>query len=302
MTNALARRDTNAGDMQLVAQETTDAQLVYLWLHSGKRADSPATQDTYGRIVRNFFACVGKPLQSLTLTDLQLWRESLSGSPATQRTAIACVRSLFAFAVKVGYLRMSPAVMLDTPTVPQTHHRESLTDADTLRLLDACRTPRETALVRILYSSGCRVSEALALTWQDVVARPDGKGAVLHILYGKGKKSREAGINATAYAALLAIRLETATPKSYVFATRSGKPLDRHAAHKLLKAVAARAGLKDVDGEDVSCHWLRHTHATQALAHGANVTDVQTQLGHASLSTTTIYAHALAYSADKLPL
>lgn len=303
MTSALARRDTatNAGNMQLVAQETTDAQLVYLWLHSGKRAGSPATQDTYSRIVHKFFAFVGTPLQSVTLSDLQTWRESLTGSAATQRTSIACVRSLFAFAVKVGYLRMSPAVMLETPAVPQVQHRRALSEADTVRLLDACRTPRETALVRILYSSGCRVSEALSLTWQDVQPRQNGAGAVLYIVFGKGRKSREAGINAAAYAALLAIHPETATPKSYVFATRSGRPLDRHAAHKVLKAVAARAGLKDVAGEDVSCHWLRHTHATLAIAAGTNIADVQTQLGHASLSTTTIYAHATSYSSDKLP-
>jgi hypothetical protein len=55
MTTALATTQpaTNAGDMQLVAQGTTDAQLVRLWLSSGKRANSAATQDTYSRIVRN---------------------------------------------------------------------------------------------------------------------------------------------------------------------------------------------------------------------------------------------------------
>ena len=304
MTTELARRDaTNAGDRQLVAQETTDAQLQYLWLHSGKPANSTATQDTYSRIVDKFFAFVGMPLQAVTLSDLQTWRESLTGSAATQRTSIACVRSLFAFAVKVGYLRMSPAVMLETPAVTQKQDTRVLSEADTVRLLDACRTPRETALVRVLYSSGARVSEILSLTWQDVQPRkPDGTGAVLRIRRGKGGKARQAGIKQNAYDALLAIRPETATPKDFVFATRSGRHVDRHAAHKLLKAIATRAGLKDVTGEDVSCHWLRHSHATHALAHGETVPNVQTQLGHSSPATTMLYAHATAYSADRLPL
>lgn len=305
MTSALARRDTatNAGDRQLVAKNTTDKQLQYMWLHTGRRANSTATQDTYSRIVDKFFAFVGKPLDSITLTDLQTWRESLTGSAATQRTSIACVRSLFAFAVKVGYLRMSPAVMLETPTVTQKQDTRVLSEADTVRLLDACRTPRETALVRVLYSSGARVSEALALTWQDVQPRkPDGAGAVLRIRNGKGGKPRQAGIKQNAYDALLAIRPDTATPKDFVFATRAGTALDRHAAHKLLKAIATRAGLKDVTGEDVSCHWLRHSHATHALAHGETVPNVQTQLGHSSPSTTMLYAHATSYSADRLPL
>lgn len=302
MTDALARRDTNAGDMQLVAQETTDAQLVYLWLHSGRRASSTATQETYRRIVDNFSAFVGKPLQSLTLTDLQLWRESLSGSPATQRTYIACVRSLFAFAVKVGYLRFSPAVMLETPRVEQTPDAKVLTQLDMARLLDACQTAQETALVRVLYSSGCRVSEALSLKWQDVQPRQTGAGAVLRIRNGKGGKARQAGINAAAYEALQALRTEDTPAAAFVFVTRTGKALHRSAAHKLLKAVAARAGLKNVTAEDVSCHWLRHSHATHALALGESVPNVQTQLGHSSASTTMIYAHATSYSSDKLPL
>lgn len=304
MTTALATTQpaTNAGDMQLVAQGTTDAQLVYLWLHSGKRATSPATQDTYTRIARNFFAFLGKPLQSVTLTDLQDWRESLTGSTATQRTHIACVRSLFAFAVKVGYLRMSPAVMLETPKVQQAQDARTLTQADTLRLFDACQTAQETALVRVLYGSGARISEALALKWQDVQPRQTGTGAVLRIRDGKGGKARQAGINAAAYEALQALRTPATQPTDFVFGTRNGTALDRHAAHKLLKRVLSRAGLKDTAPAHVSCHWLRHTHATHAIAAGAPLTDVQAQLGHASLNTTTIYAHATSYSADKLPL
>lgn len=304
MTNELATTQpaTNAGSMQLVAQGTTDAQLVYLWLHSGKRAGSTATQDTYSRIVQRFFACVGKPLQAVTLSDLQDWRETLTGSAATQRTNIAAVRSLFAFAVKVGYLRMSPAVMLETPKVQQMQDARTLTQADTLRLFDACQTAQETALLRVLYGSGARISEVLSLTWQDVQPRQNGAGAVLRIRDGKGGKARQAGINAAAYAAILALRHESTPATAFVFATRNGTALDRHAAHKLLKRVLSRVELKDAKSAPVSCHWLRHTHATHAIAAGAPLTDVQAQLGHASLSTTTIYAHATAYSADKLPL
>ena len=304
MKNELATTQpaTNAGDLQLVAQNTTDAQLVRLWLSSGKRAGSTATQDTYRRIVDRFFAAVGKPLQAVTLTDLQAWRETLTGSAATQRTHIACVRSLFAFAVKVGYLRMSPAVMLETPKVQQQQDARTLTQADTLRLFDACQTAQETALVRVLYGSGARVSEVLALKWQDVQPRQNGAGAVLRIRNGKGGKARQAGINAAAYAALVALRTEDTQPTGFVFSTRNGTALDRHAAHKLLKRVLSRAKLQEAKDAPVSCHWLRHTHATHAIAAGAPLTDVQAQLGHASLNTTTIYAHATAYSADKLPL
>ncbi len=299
-TNAVTtQRTSNVGDYALVDRGTTDAQLVYLWLHSGKRAGSPATQETYSRVWRTFSAFVGVPMQDVTLSDLQAWQESLTGSAATVRTNVATIRSLFAFAQKTGYLRVNPAVMLAVPAVQKTAHRRALTQADTLRLFDACRTAQETALVRVLYSSGARISEILSLTWQDVQPRADGAG-VLHIVRGKGGKSRQAGINKPAFDALAALRRPNATGKDFVFSTRNGTALDRVAAHRLLKTVATRAGLKDVTGADVSCHWLRHTHATQALAAGAVVTDVQAQLGHASLATTTGYAHSAAYSADKL--
>lgn len=302
MTTELARRDTatNAGDYALVARDTTDEKLVLSWLHSGRRANSAATQDSYGRTARAFLAFVGKPLQSLTLSDLQAWQASLSGSAATQRTKIGTVRSLFVYAQKIGYIRFNPAVMIEPPYVAEALHRRVLSEANIVRLRDACQTPREKALIYTLYDSGARISELLALTWQDVQPREAGKGAVLHIVCGKGRKEREAGIRQDAYAALRSIRPETATAEDFVFATRSGRHVDRHAAHKLFKAVAARAGLKDVTAEDVSCHWLRHSHASHAQKNGATPVETQAQLGHASLATTTRYSHADTFSSDKL--
>ena len=72
MTTALTvtQPATNAGDMQLVSQDTTDARLVAMWLASGKRANSQLTQAQYIRMWRQFSDFVGKP-QAVTLSDLQ---------------------------------------------------------------------------------------------------------------------------------------------------------------------------------------------------------------------------------------
>lgn len=302
MTDALAlsTQGKNAGEYGLVARGSTDAQVVDMWLRSGKRANSTATQDVYLRVWREFSSFVGKPLQDVNLRDLQDWTASLAGKPATVRTKTAAVRSLFAFAVKIGYLRLSPAAMLQPPHVPQNVTAHVVSVADLARVLDACETAQECALLRTLYSSGARVSEVLALTWEDVTPREDGRGAHVFIASGKGRKTRTVGVNAAAYTALLALREESTQKTDYVFATRTGRPLDRHAAHRLIKRVIARAGVKDAAA--ASCHWLRHSHATHAIQQGANVADVQQQLGHSSLNVTTLYVHASAYSADKLPL
>lgn len=298
MTDALAQvKLVNVGDYALVERSATDEKIVSMWLSSGKRADSKRTQDVYLRTWRSFSAFVGKSLQALTLDDLLAWQASLTGAPATRKVKTATVRSLFAFAAKVGYVRANPAVMLEPGTVADTKHRKIVDELSVLRLLDRCETPRERALVHVLYSSGARVSELLALTWQDVTPR-ENAGATLHILYGKGKKQREPGISAKAYAALLALRDESTSAGAYVFQTRTGRPLDRQAAHRLLKDVARRAGVP----AEFSAHWLRHCHATHALARKEPVQNVQAQLGHSSLAVTSTYAHAEHSSADVLVL
>lgn len=300
MTNAITvtTQHVNAGDYALCHATTNDERLVAMWLQSGKRANSPLTQASYLRTWRSFSACVGKPLQAITLEDLQVWRSQLTGKDTTQKTAIAIVRSLFSFAVKVGYLRMSPAVMIETPPAPtKAHTRRVLTQGNIERMVDACETDRESALIRCLYSSGARISEVLALRWQDVTPRDNG-GAVLYIADGKGHKDREAGISAATYSALLRLRGDDTPGDAFVFATRNGLPVDRQSAHKTIKRVLHRAGLP----ANASAHWLRHSHATHVLSRGGNVADLQAQLGHASLATTSTYAHAEAFSADRLAI
>lgn len=290
----------NAGDYGLVARDATDERLVDMWLHSGKRGNSPATQDVYLRTWREFAAFVRRPLQDVTLDVLQDWRHSLIGKPATQRLKIAAIRSLFGFGVKTGYLKMNPATMVETPHVPQNPTAHTVSVADLARLLDACETAQETALLRVLYSAGARISEILSLRWGDITPREDSRGAHIFIASGKGRKTRTVGVNAAAYAALLALREESTQATDFVFATRTGNALDRHAAHRLLKRILQRAGVKESAG--ASAHWLRHSHATHALQQGANIADVKEQLGHSSLNTTSLYAHAGSYSSDKLPL
>src|SRR5207302_10232771 len=73
-----------------------------------------------------------------------------------------------------------------------------------------------------------------------------------------------------------------------VFASRSGKPLDRGRVRDIVRGAAERAG---INGQ-VSPHWLRHAHASHALDHGAPIHLVQATLGHSSVATTSRYLHA----------
>ncbi|MCB9117381.1 MAG: tyrosine-type recombinase/integrase, partial [Caldilineaceae bacterium] len=285
----------NKGDYTGISTSANDEQLVALWLATGKRANSPATRDAYMRAWCQFREYIGKGLQWVKVDDLIAWVEAMPGAPATVRARIGAIKSLFAFALKVGYTRANPALLIEAPQAPDTSHRRIVSMGGIELLLKACKTPRETALVWCLYGSGARISEVLALRWQDITPRTTG-GAVLHILSGKGRKSRKAGIGPKAYAAMLALRTATTQGNDFVFITTSGKPVDRQSANKTMKRLAKRAGLD----EDISAHWLRHSHASHYIQKGGNVADLQKQLGHASLQTTSRYAHAESYTGDLL--
>lgn len=284
----------NAGDYSLVEADTGDERLAELWITKPRRGNSPHTRAQYRRAWQQFREAVGVPLQAVNYETLANWVEQLTGSDNTRKVKISAIKSLFSFAQKVGYLRVNPAVMIESPTPKQGKHARVLSESEIYALLAHTRNPRDRALIRTLYSAGCRISELCALTWQDVVATQEGKAVLM--IQGKGGKAREAGISAETHAALLALRAGAA-PTAPVFVSRRGKAIDRTVVHRMLGKAAKAAGL---EGKGLSAHWFRHSHVSHGLARGGNPETIRRQVGHASLSTTTGYAHSSDTSADYL--
>ncbi len=106
-------------------------------------------------------------------------------------------------------------------------------------------------------------------------------------VYGKGGKTRHVLLSSGTWDALTAIRDE-AGDDAPVFVSRTGGPLSRTQAFRIVRAAAKRASVD----KDVSPHWLRHAHASHALDRGAAVHLVQATLGHSSVATTGRYLHA----------
>ena len=286
MAHTLTLSIDNAG---IIPADTTDTRLIEMWIH-GKSAN---TASQYSRIVARFFETVSKPLQNINLSDLQSWADTLTGTAHTVRAYIDTVRSLFSFALKTGYIRLNPAAVLESPSVPEKVKGKVLTERETIAIINAADCDRDLAVLQCLYSAGGRVSEICSLSWEDVAPTPDG-GAEL-LIFGKGGKNRSAKISADTHRLLQAQR-RFAENDAPVFSTRNGTPIDRVAVHRTIKAAAVKAGIKKA----VSAHWFRHSHASHALERGANPAAVQEQLGHSSLATTTRYAHASNSSADYL--
>lgn len=264
------------------AQADDDLHLIDLWL---ARHESANTRRSYQRIVGEFMAHIARPLQAVRLGDIQSFVSTLDGkAPATRALHVAAIKSLFAFALQTGFVPFNPAAVLKAGAVKNRLAERILSEADALALIHGQGAGRDRVLIRLLYAAGLRVSEACNLVWRDVIAREDG--AQLNV-FGKGGKTRVVLLSPATSQELLALR-GNALDADPVFRSRKGGALVPSQAHRILKQACARAGLPAA----VSCHWLRHAHASHALDRGAPVHLVQATLGHASVATTGRYLHA----------
>ncbi len=255
--------------------------MIGLWL-DGRPA---TTRRAYAADCRALQACLGVPLRTATLGDLQAFAANLARlAPASQARRLAAAKSLFSFGHRLGILPFDTARPLRLPKVKNVLAERILEEAEVLKLIALEPDRRNHALLRLLYLAGLRLSEAAGLAWRDL--RKRGAGGQVTV-FGKGGKTRVVLLPAGLWRELMALRGEAAEAAP-VFRSREGGPLDPSQIHRLVKAAARRAGL----ARAVSAHWLRHAHASHALDRGAPLHLVQATLGHADLKTTGRYAHA----------
>lgn len=146
---------------------------------------------------------------------------------------------------------------------------------------------RNRAMIAIIYRTGLRIRETLALFLDDV----DLDAGTVRVLVGKGKVDRTVGVDSGAaahvdawlpYWQLVSDRFDDRTP---LFCTRHGKRVLPSYVRDLLPRLARRAGI----AKRVHAHGLRHTHAAQLAAEGHPVNLIQAQLGHRNVATTNRY-------------
>ena len=299
---ALGRRSAH-----LPAQADDDAHLVRLWLH-GK---SPNTRDAYERDLRAFVDFADVPLQQLTLQHVQDWADWLEAhglAGTTRARKLSAVKSLLSFGHKLGFLVYNVGAAVSPPKTRDTLAERILPEAAVHRVLAAADaradapgasfTDRRNALaLRLFYASGGRVSELAGLRWRDCLERAPERGRPTGqvTLFGKGGKTRRVLLSADTWAHVVAHRrAEAPEPDAPVLRSRKStsdgvpRPLTRQQLWRVVKDLARLAGLPDA----VSPHFFRHAHASHALDRGAPPHLVQQTLGHASLQTTSRYAHA----------
>ncbi|MBE9039738.1 tyrosine-type recombinase/integrase [Oscillatoriales cyanobacterium LEGE 11467] len=253
-----------------------------MWLH-GKPA---LTVKRYVFWVEDFFETVeDKPLHLVTLDDLHRWQDTLERyAPATQRNAIASIKSLFTFCFELGILRFNVGKAVKPPKVKDTLNERILTETEVQKMIAMEPNSRNVAILKMLYYGALRVSELVALKWRDVSVRPEGGQITVH---GKGEKTRMVLLPGRVWDELLMLRGE-ASENDPIFRSRqhkNGGHLDPSRVTKIVRGAAKRAEL----GQKVSPHWLRHCHASHALDRNAPVHLIRDTLGHSSLATTSRY-------------
>ncbi len=263
-----------------------DDMLLRMWLHGR----SENTVVAYRRDAERFLSFAGKPLAEIALVDLQAWADSMEAvAQSTAARRLAAVKSMIAFAHRLGYLPFDVGRALRVAKPNRTAGERYLSETDVTRMIAAEPDMRRRAVLRLLYVCGLRASEACALCWRDMTPPAAGKrnaSGAARIL-GKGAKLRTVEVPAALWSELAGLTV-VPKPDMPVIPARGGEALNRKAVHRVIKRAARRAGLD----EAVSAHWMRHSHASHALDHGCPPHMLRESMGHASLNTTTGYSHA----------
>jgi integrase/recombinase XerD len=295
MTGTVSDRHRSPGND---AGPTAEA---FLEMMVAERGASPNTDAAYRRDLRGFaeFAAArGARIETAT-TDLvrgyfqMIARAGLA--PATMARKLSVLRGYFTFLLGEGVRRDDPCAAIDAPRLGR-HLPKFLSEDEVGRLLAAARGHdgadgrRLTALIEILYATGLRVSELVALPMSAL-----SRDRRVLVVRGKGGKERMVPLGAPARDAIeryLADRADfgrTRTASRFLFPGRAGPGhLGRSHFARLLKRLTIDAG---IDPRRVSPHVLRHAFATHLVDHGADLRSVQQMLGHADISTTQIYTH-----------
>lgn len=267
--------------MSFLSRVSSDQKLIEMWLHGRPLS----TQKEYRRDVEAFLNFTGIGLQECRLEDLQAYATQLDErgiKPTTKKRKLNVIKSLFTFATKLNYVRFNVAAALKMPKGDNSLAGRILKQSEVLRLINCPALPgRDRAFLKLMYATGMRVSEACNLKWDDFVERDSGEVQVT--VLGKGQKLRTVLVPISTW-----IELEPLRGYEYVFVNSKGNPIDRVAAHHIIKDAAVKAGINT----KVSAHWLRHAHCQHALTRGAPIHLVRTSMGHSSIAVTDRYLEA----------
>jgi integrase/recombinase XerD len=272
-----------------------DAFCDTLWLEHGLARNTLSGYRSDLTQFARWLAENGSSLIGATPVDLAGYLRDFSvrAKSTSQRRLLAALRRFYRHLATLGRIGTDPTLNIDAPA-PTERFPRTLSETQVEALLaapdlDTERGLRDRAMIEVLYATGLRVSELVALKLFEVSL---DMGVVR--VFGKGSKERLVPLGQIAqdwlqrYLGHARPALLDGRGCNEVFVTARGKGMTRQMFWILIKRHALAAG---IDSARISPHTLRHAFATHLINHGADLRVVQLLLGHADITTTQVYTH-----------
>lgn len=247
---------------------------------------SEKTLYLYLIVLTDFFRTINKDPEKITANDIRIYlyqyqkEHGVSNRTLDGRRTIIC--SYFNWMASEEYICKNPAINIQ-PIKYERRHKRAMSQLDLEKIRLACRTKREKAIVEMLYSTGCRVTELERLNISDI--NFETKEVTL---FGKGSKHRTSYLNAKAEVSLkdyLNSRTDD-NPALFVYERKPYGRLKKAGIEFMIRKMMERTSGVTTH---VTPHIFRHTTATTALDRGMSIVDVSRLLGHTRVETTMEY-------------
>lgn len=268
------------------------------YLKTEKKA-SENTVSSYLRDVHQFAHAMEErsvDLLDVVMQDVEEYVHLLSRrgkSPATVTRSVASIKSFYNCLMALGRVEQNPTKGVTSVKV-ERKLPQVLTGKEVELFLEQpectdLKGYRDRAMLELLYATGIRVSELIALDVDDL----NLPGGVLKC-YSKGKERiiplYPAAIRAlNEYVHNIRPQLVESVDETALFLNMSGERMSRQGFWKLIKHYQEKAGIK----KDITPHTLRHSFAAHLLENGADLRSIQEMLGHADISSTQIYSRLM---------
>lgn len=292
---------------------------MYMNYLAAVRGMAENTRESYFCDLRKYFVFCREQHMSeiiqITENHVLLYRVWLKEQGLSERTIarhVSTIKGFHQYLYDEGLTRTDPAANLESPKVG--YALPDVMSCDQVELLLAQPDPdpvegmrekslvlRDKAMLELLYATGMRVSELLAVRVRDIRSKTimiETEEIEMGYVrcFGKGEKERIIPLGQVAFDCVgrymreARERLLNTRYSEYLFLNRFGKPMSRQGFWKMLKKYLKQAGLP----QKISPHTLRHSFATHLLERGADLRSLQMMLGHSDIGTTQIYTHVSA--------